>query len=252
MVADTIKRLLGRERRTHAVPEGTRVYAIGDVHGRLDLFETLVGRVREDAAGGAAEIVLLGDYVDRGPDSAGLVERLVAPAPAWARWTMLRGNHEQAMLDAAGDGPDARRVLRVWLDNGGRETLRSYGTSAVVAYSDDLDVLDRELRARVPARHLDFLRRLPLSHRVGDYLFVHAGIRPGVALAAQEDRDLLWIREDFLDSRDDHGFVVVHGHSITRDVAERDNRIGIDTGAYATGRLTALVLEGETRRYLST
>jgi serine/threonine protein phosphatase 1 len=254
MVTARIKRLLRMERPSRAVPDGVRVYAVGDIHGRLDLFDALVERIGRDRAGwsGEAEVVLLGDYIDRGPQSAELLDRLAGALPDWARWTVLRGNHEQAMLDAADGGPEARRVLRAWLDNGGRETLRSYGMSAIMAFSDDLDAIEAELRVRVPARHLNFLRRLKLTRRIGDYLFVHAGIRPGVALDAQAERDLLWIRDEFLDCREDHGCVVVHGHSITPTVTERDNRIGIDTGAYATGRLTALVLEGEGRRYLST
>lgn len=249
-----MKRLLRRDPPApRRVPEGVRVYAVGDMHGRLDLFEVILARIEADAAGwpGEVEVVLLGDYVDRGPDSAALLDRLSAPLPEWARWTLLRGNHEQAMLDSI-EGVGGDRVLRLWLDNGGREAVRSYGVAAPLAYGDDLDAIDTELRAHVPERHLALLRGLKLMHRVGDYLFVHAGIRPGVPIEAQDERDLLWIRNEFLNCRDDHGFVVVHGHSITPEVTERDNRIGIDTGAFATGRLTAVVLEGATRRYLST
>lgn len=250
MVAAALKRLLKVESPVRTVPIGVRVYAVGDIHGRLDLFEALVERMEVDAANGPGrtEVVLLGDYIDRGPQSAQLLDRLMGPLPDWASWTPLLGNHEQAMLDAAVD----RHTLRLWLDNGGRETLRSYGTSAILAYSDDIEALAAEHAQRVPARHLGFLAKLPLTHRVGDYLFVHAGIRPGVEIDAQEAHDLLWIRDEFLNCRSDHGCVVVHGHSITPTVVERDNRIGIDTGAYASGRLTALVLEGATRRYLST
>lgn len=234
-------------------PVGVRVYAVGDIHARLDLFDAIVARVDNDRIGwpGRIEVVLLGDYVDRGPDSSALLDRLSAPLPAWAQWTLLRGNHEQAMLDAI-DGAGGDRVLRLWLDNGGREALRSYGVGAPVAYGDDLDAIAAQLRARIPGRHVALLRGLKLTHRIGDYLFVHAGIRPGVPIEAQDERDLLWIRNEFLDCSDDHGCVVVHGHSISREADERHNRIGIDTGAFATGRLTALVLEGETRRYLST
>lgn len=249
-----MKRLLRRDPPApRRVPDGVRVYAVGDIHGRLDLFNSIVAHIEADRAGwrGEVEVVLLGDYIDRGPDSAALLERLAAPLPDWARWTLLRGNHEQAMLDAI-EGTGGDRVLRLWLDNGGREAVRSYGVAVPVAYGDDPDAIAAELRARVPDHHLALLRRLKFMHRVGDYLFVHAGIRPGVAIEAQDERDLLWIRNEFLDCRDDHGFVVVHGHSITPDVTERDNRIGIDTGAFATGRLTAVVLEGATRRYLST
>lgn len=247
-----LKRLLRRDAAvTRRVPEGKRVYAVGDVHGRLDLFDKLLARLETDRRRwpGGAEVVLLGDYVDRGPDSAAVLDRLSAGMPDWADWTLLRGNHEQAMLDSI-DGD--RRALRAWLDYGGRETLRSYGAPARVSLGNDDEAIVAELHARVPAAHIDLLRRLELTRRIGDYLFVHAGIRPGVALEAQEPRDLLWIRSEFLDSRNDHGCVVVHGHSITREVTERANRIGIDTGAYASGRLTALVLDGETRRYMAT
>lgn len=254
MVARKIKRLLRREiAAPRRVPDGLRLYAVGDIHGRLDLFDALVARIEADLAGwtGDVEMVLLGDYVDRGPDSAGLLDRLAAPLPSWARWTLLRGNHEQSMLDAIeGNGGD--RALRLWLDNGGHEAVRSYGVAALIAYGDDLATIARRLRTRVPAAHVALLRRLKLWHRIGDYLFVHAGIRPGVAIEAQTERDLLWIRGEFLDCRDDHGCVVVHGHTIAPEPEERDNRIGIDTGAYSSGRLTALVLEGERRRFLST
>lgn len=253
MVADRIKRLLARDAAVpRRVPDGVRVYAIGDLHGRLDLFEAMVARIDADRAGwaGRVEVVLLGDYVDRGADSAGLLDRLAAPLPDWARWTLLRGNHEQAMLDAI-DGIGGDRALQLWLDNGGREAVKSYGVPALIAYGSDLPLLIKRLRGRVPARHVALLRGLPLTHRIGDYLFVHAGIRPGVPIEAQEERDLLWIRGEFLDCRDDHGCLVVHGHSITPQPDERANRIGIDTGAYATGRLTALVLEGSARRYLT-
>lgn len=254
MMARQMNRLLRRDLPApRRVPDGLRAYAVGDIHGRLDLFDAIVARIDSDRAGwpGEVEVVLLGDYVDRGPDSAALLDRLSAPLPGWARWTLLRGNHEQAMLDAI-EGTGGDRVLRLWLDNGGREAVRSYGVAAHVAYGDDLDAIAAALRAAVPARHIELLRGLKLTQRIGDYLFVHAGIRPGVPIEAQDERDLLWIRSEFLNCRDDHGCIVVHGHSITVDADERDNRIGIDTGAFATGRLTALVLEGEKRRYLST
>lgn len=254
MVATRIKRFFARAQPPRTVPEGRRVYAIGDIHGRLDLFDDLLHRIEQDRSGwtGKTEIVLLGDYIDRGPQSAQLLDRLSSSLPAWARWTLLRGNHEQAMLDAVEGGPDAPRILRVWLDNGGRETLRSYGIPTALAYGDNLEAIEAELSVCVPVRHLNFLRRLWLKRRIGDYLFVHAGIRPGIPIDVQEGHDLLWIRDEFLNCGDDHGCMIVHGHSITLEVDERDNRIGIDTGAYATGRLTALVLEGTTRRYLST
>lgn len=254
MPIGSLKRLLRRETPvTRRVPANLRVYAVGDIHGRLDLFERLLRLIEADRADwtGTTEVVLLGDYIDRGPDSAAVLDLLARGLPGWATWTLLRGNHEQSMLDAI-DGVGAGHVLRAWLEYGGRETLRSYGAPPHIALGDDEAAIVSDLRARVPAAHLKLLRNLKLSRTTGDYLFVHAGIRPGVALAAQDERDLLWIRGEFLDCRDDHGCVVVHGHSITRDVIERPNRIGIDTGAYASGRLTALVLEDSRRRYLAT
>ena len=253
MVTQAIKGLLRRGRRW-TVPDGRRVYAVGDMHGRLDLFDALTERIRNDRSdwNGNVEVVLLGDYIDRGPQSAQLLDRLASGLPGWARWTLLRGNHEQAMLDALGDEPHATNALRLWLDNGGRRALRSYGLDNGLVLGNDLPAITHAALERVPQAHFDLLGGLRRTRRIGDYLFVHAGIRPGVPIDAQHDQDLLWIREPFLDSRDDHGCCVVHGHSISAEVVERPNRIGIDTGAYATGRLTALVLEGDGRRYVST
>lgn len=236
-------------------PEGVRLYAIGDVHGRLDLFEALLERLAADHAarpGPAAHLVLLGDYIDRGPRSAQLLDRLANGPPPWATWTLLRGNHEQVLLDLHAGSAGFLKRLAGWLDFGGRETLRSYGLPSSVAFGDDLAAIGAEIGRLVPPRHIALIQSMPLSHRAGDYLFVHAGLRPGLDIKYQQPRDLLWIRDEFLDSPDDHGCLVVHGHSITAQVDIRPNRIGIDTGAYATGRLTALVLEGERRRFVST
>jgi serine/threonine protein phosphatase 1 len=236
-------------------PEGVRLYAIGDVHGRLDLFEVLLERLAADHAarpGPSAHLVLLGDYIDRGPRSAQLLDRLANGPPPWATWTLLRGNHEQVLLDLY-DGSDGfLKRLAGWLDFGGRETLRSYGLPSSLAFGDDLAAIGAEIRRLVPERHITLIRSMPLAHRAANYLFVHAGLRPGLAVEYQQERDLLWIRDEFLESDADHGALVVHGHSITAQVDVRSNRIGIDTGAYATGRLTALALEGEGRRFLST
>jgi serine/threonine protein phosphatase 1 len=236
-------------------PDGVRLYAIGDVHGRLDLFEALLERLAADHAarpGPAAHLVLLGDYIDRGPQSAQLLDRLANGPPPWATWTLLRGNHEQVLLDLYIGRDGFARRLAGWLDFGGRETLRSYGLPSSVAFGDNLEAIGAEIQRLVPARHLALIQSMPLTWRMGDYLFVHAGLKPGLEVEYQQGHDLLWIREEFLDSDADHGALVVHGHSITARVDIRTNRIGIDTGAYATGRLTALVLEGEARRFLST
>lgn len=236
-------------------PEGVRLYALGDVHGRLDLFDSLIERIgRDHAERGdlAAHIVLLGDYVDRGPRSAQLLDRLADGPPPWATWTLLRGNHEQVLFDICAGREGLPRRLADWLGYGGRETLRSYGVASAIAYGDDAPAMLRELAIVVPARHLALIDAMLLSARFADYLFVHAGVRPGVPLELQQPHDLLWIREPFLGSGVDHGVTVVHGHSIRADVERRWNRIGVDTGAYATGRLSAVVLEGTEVRFVST
>ncbi|QLC25481.1 serine/threonine protein phosphatase [Parasphingopyxis algicola] len=237
-------------RNRSAPPSGERLYAIGDIHGRFDLFETLLGKIEaDDAEGRAADttIILLGDLIDRGPESAAVVEHALSWSAGFADMEVLLGNHEASMLAVlAGE----TRWLDSWLGYGGRETLASYGVP-----SDLLDMgasadIARAVQSHIPDSHAQWLKDRPLSLRRGDYLFAHAGIRPGRALAAQEARDLLWIRSEFLDSEDDHGAVVVHGHSITPQPEERHNRIGIDTGAYFSDTLTALCLEGGERRFI--
>jgi predicted MPP superfamily phosphohydrolase len=233
------------------VPAGQRIYAIGDIHGRLDLVEQLLAMIDDDdARRGAArtELIFLGDLVDRGPDSRGVVERLMmlrAERPV----RFLMGNHEEVFLRAvAGD----QRALRFLIRIGGRETLFSYGVSEREYRELDYDELVALVREKVPAAHVEFLSAFEKWIEAGDYLFVHAGLRPGIALADQAQSDLYWIRDDFLRHRDSFGKMVVHGHSITEEIDERTNRIGIDTGAYATGRLAAIGLEGGERWYLST
>lgn len=217
-----------------ALPEGLRVYAVGDVHGCDDRLAALHAQVAQDAAARpVARVVVLhiGDYVDRGPDSAGVVRRVMGPPPVpGAEVVTLRGNHEALLL--AGHGPGAApNDAWVWLRNGGQQTLRSYGVGQ-----------DGTI---IPAAHLDFLRGLRSSWRAGGYFFAHAGVRPGVPLDAQADDDLLWIREPFLSSEADHGAVVVHGHTPRDTVEVRRNRIGIDTAAVFGGVLTCLVLEAD-------
>jgi len=234
------------------VPPATRVYAIGDIHGRADLLRSLHAQIEADAAGHAGRRVLiyLGDYVDRGKWSREVIDVLLDEKPAGFETVYLMGNHERAMLDFLDDataGP-------MWFMNGGLETLRSYGVPVSVTHPAAVSPFAAQaaLRARLPARHRDFLSALTLTHVEGDYLFVHAGIRPSVPLTAQRAHDLLWIRDEFLRSTRDHGKVVVHGHTISAAPEERPNRIGIDTGAFATGRLTCLCLEGPQRRFFVT
>lgn len=232
------------------MPAGKRVYAVGDIHGRADLFETLVERIRSDnAERGEAdvELILLGDLVDRGPDSAAVVERAARWGEDWARLECLLGNHEASML-AVLEGK--LRWLRSWLTYGGVETLLSYGVERTVIETGDREEIAAAAREAIPQPHRDWLAERPLHLAREDYLFVHAGIKPGLPIEEQEAEDLLWIREEFLASRADHGAIVVHGHSIREDIDERSNRIGIDTGAYATGRLTAIGLEGKDRWFL--
>jgi len=232
-------------------PAGSRVYAIGDIHGRADLLAALHRMICDDAAARPVArhvVVYVGDYIDRGPDSRAVIDLLLDAPLAGFESVHLLGNHEAFLLeflDDAGAGPD-------WLFNGGAETLASYGVESPWPFGDPPDRMQAEFRRRLPARHLTFLRDLRLSHVEGGYLFVHAGVRPGVPLDRQERHDLLWIRDEFLDSGADLGKVVVHGHSIADEPERRRNRIGIDTGAYMTGRLTCLVLEGADRRFLAT
>lgn len=228
------------------LPEGRRVYAIGDVHGRLDLLTDLLRRIEvDDAARPAAEteIVMLGDLIDRGAASAGVIEYLRAFRPDFARFRFVMGNHEEIMLTSLDDdGGDPHRGG--WLTYGGEETLASYGVpDRLLALPGP--ALVAALHHYVPRAHLDFLRGFEDRVTIGDYVFVHAGIRPGVPLADQISADLRWIRRDFLDDRRAHGFTVVHGHTISPEPDFRANRIGIDTGAYRTGVLTALGLEAD-------
>ena len=218
------------------LPSGQRVYAIGDVHGCLERLAVLHEQIAEDLLArpvDSAILIHLGDYVDRGPESAQVVEWLLAGPPVPAENVVnLMGNHERTMSDAL-DGAGASATD--WMISGGREALASWG--------GDPDAARSTWRAHVPEADMDFLRGLALRHQVGGYLFVHAGIRPGVALPSQADQDLLTIRNSFLYSEQDFGVVVVHGHTPRIAPEIRFNRIGIDTGAVFNGRLTCAVLE---------
>lgn len=240
---------------TSRVPDGSLVYAVGDIHGRLDLLDRMHELIEADAVEKPAErivVVYVGDYVDRGPDSRGVVERLIQQ-PLRVRMHGLEsvhliGNHEAFLLNFLEDPESASN----WFMNGGDATLRSYGVDPwQVTQSDNFaEDLRRTFAMRVPRSHMNFYRNLRLSHEEGDYLFVHAGVRPGVALDQQTAEDLIWIRDEFLGSSADFGRVVVHGHTPQRNPQSRANRIGIDTGAVYGGKLTTLVLEGAERRFL--
>ena len=235
------------------IPAGTRVYAIGDIHGTLAPLRELLRLIQEHAAQHNSctrnVVVYLGDYVDRGTDSRRVIDLLLGePLPGFES-VHLKGNHEESLLLFLADeqcGPQ-------WLIYGGDATLYSYGVRPPPP--TDLAGLKRarlEFSQKLPPTHLDFLRRLSLLHCEGDYVFVHAGVRPRVRLDRQNPEDLLWIREEFLQSDADFGKVIVHGHSISEAPTVRGNRIGIDTGAYASGRLTCLVLEETHRQFLAT
>jgi len=235
--------------------DGLRVYAVGDIHGRLDLLDEMQALIAADrtAGGGPADrsvIVYLGDYVDRGSDSNGVVERLLAGPPPGFEQVCLLGNHEAWLLDFLMDATYGTG----WLMNGGDATLASYGVKGPVFSFGQarLESMRAAFEAALPRAHLEFLQSLETMWRSGDFAFVHAGVRAGAPLDEQDPQDLIWIRRDFLDANDEFGAVVVHGHTITDIPEERANRIGIDTGAFATGRLTCLVLEASERRFLQT
>ncbi len=232
--------------------EGERIYAIGDIHGRLDLMKDLLNRIEKHAASlppaRSVHIVILGDMVDRGPESAEVLRYLYGVQQATGRLIVLQGNHEELMLRALAGEPG---MLRAWMRIGGSATIRSFGLEPPHR-DDDQRAAVNDILKTIPAHLLDWIRALPLTARSGDYLFCHAGIRPGVALKRQKRADLLWIRDEFLEDPQDHGVMVVHGHSVSTDVEMRGNRIGIDTGAYRTGILTGLYLEGEDRQIIST
>jgi serine/threonine protein phosphatase 1 len=231
-----------------SAPEGERWYVIGDVHGRRDLLAALRDAIDSDDAGAAparTTVVLLGDLVDRGPDSAGVVA-LVREWGGARPVRVLAGNHEEMFLDSFED----LELLRHFLRHGGRETLLSYGLERDRYNAMTLEEVQDEMRRIVPPEDREFLHSAEEMIEVGDYLLVHAGINPAVPVEEQRRSDLLWIRERFLRHDDPFSHVIVHGHTIFEEVEDARTRIGIDTGAYRTGRLTALVLEGSARRII--
>lgn len=244
-----LDKLFGAKRRPAVAPEGRRLFAVGDIHGRLDLLDQLLLRLdrMEGANEPDARLIFLGDYIDRGPAIRDVVDRLAALQAERPETTFLMGNHEQALatfLEAPEDRAD-------WLDWGGEETLASYGVKGAATRS--ARDLSEELRTRLPAAHAAFLRSLTLSAEGGDYFFAHAGVRPGVALDAQSADDLLWIRAEFhdmpADKRPDK--IIVHGHQPVRKPQDLGWRIAVDTGAVYGGKLTAVALEGDKRRFIS-
>lgn len=238
----------GRSRES----EAQRAYAIGDIHGRLDLLEEILVRVEADNGGrrpARVTLVFLGDLIDRGPQSAQVIERLRRYRPDFAKTVFLMGNHEEVLLRILAGEID---ILADWLRFGGAECARSYGMDPRDLESRSGSGALKMLRESIPKEHLKFLSSFVDTASFGQYLFVHAGIRPGVTLSHQLPEDLRWIREPFLDDPSDHGRIVVHGHTISESVEVRTNRIGIDTGAYRTDVLTALGLEDDERWVVQT
>jgi serine/threonine protein phosphatase 1 len=230
------------------LPEGLRVYAIGDVHGRFDLLQAMAGKIAADLSAVPASRsveIFLGDYVDRGPQSRDVVEWLIETPPLADERICLLGNHEEMLLRALADPSE----LSLWLYNGGEATLASYGLQSVPTSPA---ALHATCAAAIPPSHRAFLAGLPRSAEFGSYLFVHAGIDPRRPLNDQDPQDLVWIREPFLSSSADFGRIVVHGHTPVDAPDIRSNQINIDTGAVFSGRLTCLALEGATQRLIQT
>ena len=233
-----------------SLPPGVRVYAVGDIHGRLDLLDALAEQIRADLVSAPPEVmtIFLGDYIDRGPASAGVLGRLSRgdfPTPIYA----LRGNHEEVFLRFLDDGT----VLEDWRRFGGIETLRSYGVDVTAETgAAGYDLARKSLLGRMPPEHRSFLEQTRFAASLGDYFFCHAGVRPGVALQSQNPKDLLWIREEFLHHKGSWSQMIVHGHTPVPRPEVLPNRINVDTRAFASSILTALALEGAERRFLST
>lgn len=234
-----------------AVPDGAVIYAVGDIHGELERLDRLHAMIAADAGtrtAGRRVVIYVGDYIDRGPDSAGVIDRLTGdPLPGFET-VFLMGNHEEFLVHFL----EIADTMAGWFHNGGLQTLESYGIDLRDhdGWMTNPNALRDALDDRMPDRHRRFFDSLGLYHIEGDYLFVHAGIRPGRALGDQTRTDMLWIRREFIYSDADFGHVVVHGHTPRDQVEIRPNRIGIDTGAVYGGPLTALVLEGTERVFL--
>jgi len=243
------KALVSEVRARPSIPDGRRIYAVGDIHGRADLLAELFRRIDSDlkARPTASPLqVFLGDYIDRGPHSRQVIDLLIARQREHDV-VYLKGNHEDFALQFLSDPT----VLSAWKHIGGLNTLLSYGVTP--ARHDEWQSQGQTataFRRAMPESHRRFIQGLAVSFACGDFFFAHAGVRPGIPLERQSVEDLLWIREDFLLHEEDFGMVVVHGHSPAHEPDIRPNRINIDTGAYATGRLTCLVLNGNGMSFL--
>jgi serine/threonine protein phosphatase 1 len=234
---------LRRNKQELRLPDGIRVYAVGDIHGRADLLQQIFAVIEVDLARSPIDRaieVYLGDYIDRGPQSGRTLD-LLSERGHSREAVFLKGNHESYFLEVLSDPTK----IESWRQFGGLQTLTSYGIQPPLNPNAAEQVeLIRQLTEVMPARHLEFLRHLKPSFTFGDFFFVHAGVRPGIPLREQQESDLLWIRREFLDSKKDFGKYVVHGHTPVLEPDFRPNRVNIDTGAYATGNLTLLRIQG--------
>lgn len=254
---DILSKFRTADRKQSAAPAEGRFYAIGDIHGRLDLLEALLGEIERDQKGRDEQpvtLIFLGDYIDRGPHSKGVVDRLIRGFPQGYTPVFLKGNHEALLLSFLRDPSTGLN----WLRNGGDDTLSSYGlpldTIRLAFWDGDRGIAQaiRQFRMMLPEAHLKFYENLKLFCRFGDYYFAHAGVRPNRPLDQQSEEDLLWIRKDFISWTEDFGAVVVHGHTPAKEPQDLRNRIGLDTYAVRTGKLTACGFEGTARWFLST
>jgi serine/threonine protein phosphatase 1 len=230
--------------RRPSLPAGVRIYAVGDIHGRLDLLDELLARIDTDIALRPTLrplYVFLGDYIDRGSSSRETIDRLIEHG-ATHEAVFLKGNHELIAIKCLSD----RGLFDQWLRLGGLATLVSYGVPAeTLASAKQIAELQSAFHSALPQAHFRFFRDLQTSFSCGDFFFAHAGVKPDVELSHQKESDLLWIREEFLSSNRDFGKIIVHGHTPGSEIEVKPNRINIDTGAFATGRLTCLAIEDE-------
>jgi serine/threonine protein phosphatase 1 len=228
--------------RRPSLPAGLRIYAVGDIHGRLDLLNRLLSKIEIDMAVRPAKrpvFVFLGDYIDRGPSSRETIDRLIEHSETH-ECVFLKGNHEALAMKCLSD----RSLFDRWLRLGGMETLMSYGLSSeTLTRRVQIVEMQSAFHSAMPQEHFRFFRDMQSSFVCGDFFFAHAGVRPNVELSRQKESDLLWIRDEFLSSNDDFGKVIVHGHTPTDEIEVKSNRINIDTGAFATGRLTCLAMD---------
>ncbi len=250
-----VRKLFSRQHNSPVVPccpEGQRIYCVGDIHGRVDLLEQLHTLIADDAKDSPKQktIIYLGDYIDRGDDSRAVIDSLLNKPLKGFEAVYLRGNHDQTLLDFL----QQDEVGQGWLIHGGLATLTSYGVrvNKLPARKGDYVALQQELMEGLPKTHLAFLHATRMSYQAGSYYFVHAGIQPGIDLEKQQAEDQLWIREEFSGYGRHHEKIIVHGHSICDEPQLKINRIGLDTGAYMSGRLTALILDRESRRFIQT